>query len=155
MFNILVFLLSYFLILLSTIGFGYSVLNYAGHKILGNNLGYAGLTGILFLVIISYISHNKVLDSQCGYRRYLLLDLCSESYSEKGFQFESEVLIKLLRKNCSIEHIEISTIYTKGNSSINNVKDTYKFIGLILRTLLKLNIKTRKKNLYCLMIFSI
>ena len=57
MFNILVFLLSYFLILLSTIGFGYSVLNYSGHKILGNNLGYAGLTGILFLVIISYISH--------------------------------------------------------------------------------------------------
>jgi len=87
--------------------------------------------------IISLLCGTTVLDSQCGYRRYKLKDVCSESFSEKGFQFESEVLIKLLRNNCTHANLEISTIYNRENSSINNFSDTFKFIRLILRKIIR------------------
>ena len=59
------------------------------------------------------------------------------TYIEHGFQFESEVLIKILSNNGTIDHIEIPTIYTQENSSINNILDTFKFIRLILRYLIR------------------
>ena len=86
--------------------------------------------------IISYICGKMILDSQCGYRRYKLSDVCSETFIENGFQFESEVLIKLLAENkTSLEHLPIPTIYEKENSSMNNFWDTIKFIRLIIRTM--------------------
>ena len=87
--------------------------------------------------IISLLCGKTVLDSQCGYRRYKLKDVCSESFHEKGFQFESEVLIKLLRNNCAHANLEIPTLYSRENSSINNFSDTFKFIRLILRKIIR------------------
>ena len=87
--------------------------------------------------LLSFICNVRIFDSQCGYRRYRIDDVLSESYMEDGFQFESEVLIKLLCNNCTLHHIEIPTIYTQENSAINNVWDTIKFIRLIIRCLAK------------------
>ena len=87
-------------------------------------------------LIISWICNKEILDSQCGYRRYKLSDVCIESFIENGFQFETEVLIKLLgRNNNSLQHLKISTIYEQENSSMNNVLDTFKFIRLIFRSM--------------------
>ncbi len=88
--------------------------------------------------IISYICGKRILDSQCGYRRYKLSDVCSEKFIENGFQFESEVLIKLLIGNkTSLQHLTIPTIYRKENTSMNNFWDTIRFIRLIIRTIFK------------------
>tara|TARA_Y100000590_G_scaffold373549_1_gene437410 strand:+ start:250 stop:912 length:663 start_codon:yes stop_codon:yes gene_type:complete len=80
--------------------------------------------------------NDKLLDTQCGYRRYNLKKVLSNNYIETGFQFESEVLIKMasLPTTC-IENVKIATVYSNENSSISNVKDTMKFIGLIFRSL--------------------
>ncbi len=86
--------------------------------------------------IISRMCKTKILDSQCGYRRYRLRDVCSKTYSESGFQFESEVLIKLLRDDYSLKQISVPTIYSNENSSMNNFRDTFKFINLIFRYIL-------------------
>ena len=94
-------------------------------------------SNIITSKIISFLSNTKINDSQCGYRRYNLLNVLEYKYSEFGFQFETEVLIKLLRKNNSLEEVNIPTIYNEEKSFINNVEDTYKFIRLILRLLLK------------------
>jgi glycosyltransferase involved in cell wall biosynthesis len=88
-------------------------------------------------LIISFLSGNAIQDSQCGYRRYKLNDICSEIFIETGFQFESEILIKLLRKKCSYYQIDIPTIYGNEKSSMNNIIDTLKFIRLILRSIIK------------------
>ena len=81
--------------------------------------------------IISRICKKKILDSQCGYRRYSLQDVCSKTYSESGFQFESEILFKLLHDNYTLKHISVPTIYSNENSAMNNFRDTFKFINLI------------------------
>jgi len=88
-------------------------------------------------LIISFLSGETIQDSQCGYRRYKLIDIGSEIFIETGFQFESEILIKLLRKQCSYHEVDIPTIYRTEKSSINNIIDTMKFIRLILRSIIK------------------
>ena len=88
-------------------------------------------------LIISLLSGEMIQDSQCGYRRYKLNEICSEIFIESGFQFESEILIKLLRKKCTYHQVDVPTIYGSEKSSINNIIDTLRFIRLILRSIIK------------------
>ena len=96
------------------------------------------LSNIITSNIVSLICHTKLFDSQCGYRRYNLQDVCRERYTEQGFQLETEILIKLLKNKLKIFHVDIPTIYDGENSSMRHIYDTIKFIRLILRTLGKL-----------------
>ena len=96
------------------------------------------LSNIITSKIISLICHTKVYDSQCGYRCYRVRDICKEKFEENGFQFETEVLIKHLRKGLRLSHIEIPTIYSNEGSAMQHFHDTLKFINLIIRTLRKL-----------------
>jgi glycosyltransferase involved in cell wall biosynthesis len=81
--------------------------------------------------IISILCGQPIFDSQCGYRRYSVQGILDAHCTEKGFQFESEVLIKFSRMNKKIGHILIPTIYGDESSSIRNSIDTFKFIKLI------------------------
>ena len=96
------------------------------------------LSNIITSKVISLICLIKLYDSQCGYRRYRLEDVCKQKFIEKGFQFETEVLIKLLRKDFKISHINIPTIYSDEGSAMCYLDDTLKFIRLIIRTLVHL-----------------
>ena len=57
MLNTLIFVIFYFTIIFSVLGYGYLALNFSKNKYTSSDLGYIGLVGILFLIIISYISH--------------------------------------------------------------------------------------------------
>jgi len=95
------------------------------------------LSNKITTLLISKLTGKSILDSQCGFRRYNLSLINSFNYLEDGFQFESEVLIKYLPQGVSIKQIKIETIYDKNNKSyIRHVSDTFKFIRLILRSLL-------------------
>ncbi len=84
--------------------------------------------------IISILVRKKIKDSQCGYRKYKISSFNIKSCIEKGFHFESEILLKSMNGKSIIEHIDIETIYNMGNnSSIKNFSDTLKFISLIRR----------------------
>ncbi|MBT5077299.1 MAG: glycosyltransferase family 2 protein [Candidatus Marinimicrobia bacterium] len=85
--------------------------------------------------IISKLCGQPIYDSQCGYRRYFVQSVLNLHCSEDGFQFESEVLIKLSQKGVEIGHVIIPTIYGEESSSIRNIQDTFKFIKLILGSL--------------------
>ena len=88
--------------------------------------------------IISILSGFKdIYDSQCGYRRYKLNSILELKLKEHGFQFESEVILQLSTLSSSkIRNLNIETIYGSEESSISNIKDTFKFIRLIIRSLL-------------------
>ncbi len=91
------------------------------------------VSNYLTSLIISTLTHVKVYDSQCGFRRYKLDSINNLNFKYSGFQFESELLLKLLsNKTASVEHVDIHTVYGEETSSISNVADTIKFIKLIL-----------------------
>ena len=55
--NILTFFIFYFLIINSTLGFGYLINRIITKDIINYNLGHLGIFGIFGLILISYISH--------------------------------------------------------------------------------------------------
>ena len=88
--------------------------------------------------IASKMTGCSIMDSQSGYRRYKLEAQLTEGCIEDGFQFETEILINILKNASSeLEHVPISTVYNNEKSSINNTLDTYKFIKMVLRKILK------------------
>ena len=86
--------------------------------------------------IVSFITKQTILDSQCGFRRYRVKKVLEHQYSEMGFQFESEVIIKLFNDQLKFKQIPISTVYNGEISSMNNMMDTLKFIRLIIRSII-------------------
>ena len=95
------------------------------------------LSNKITTALISRVTGREIFDSQCGFRRYNISLINSFNYKEDGFQFESEVLIKCLSQGASIDQVKIETIYDKNNKSyIRHVSDTFKFIRLILRSII-------------------
>jgi len=55
--NFILFLSFYTIIIFSTLGYGIFFYRFIGGKYININIGYAGLTGIFFLILYSYLSH--------------------------------------------------------------------------------------------------
>tara|TARA_B100000959_G_C14607139_1_gene470515 strand:- start:244 stop:633 length:390 start_codon:yes stop_codon:yes gene_type:complete len=94
------------------------------------------LSNLITSKLVSFMCGRKILDSQCGYRRYKLSNVLCWKYMENGFQFESEILIRMIGlSKGSIKHVPINTIYNSEKSSISHVSDTFQFISMIIRSL--------------------
>ena len=92
------------------------------------------LTNRTTSAIISRIAGCKISDSQSGYR------LISRRVLEKielvtgRYDTESEILIKAGREGAKIESVPIKTIYADEVSSINPLRDTIRFLSLVIRS---------------------
>ena len=88
--------------------------------------------------IISSLTKIIIKDSQCGYRRYSFSAIEDFDYTETGFQFESEILIKAINEKSIVEQVKVSTIYDENNKSyIKHFSDTIKFIRLIINSIMR------------------
>jgi glycosyltransferase involved in cell wall biosynthesis len=89
--------------------------------------------------IMSLMSGQPILDSQCGFRlihRELLNSVLAD-LQQSGFQMESEFILKTARGGYKIDFVSIPTIYHNESSSIRNFQDTIKFISFVLKNLMK------------------
>ena len=102
----------------------------------GNMPFHRRLSNTISSKLVSMLAGVDIPDSQSGYRMYLLRPILSLSLKEKGFQFESEVLICAGRKGYRFNSIPISTLYSNEDSNINSIMDTLRFIRLIIIRLL-------------------
>jgi glycosyltransferase involved in cell wall biosynthesis len=88
-------------------------------------------------LILTRLTGQNIKDSQCGFRLIPRNILKDNSFKEKGFQFESEFILWCSKENIPVEFVDIPTIYNSHGSSINHIGDTYRFIKLIIREILK------------------
>ncbi|HQO09874.1 MAG TPA: glycosyltransferase family 2 protein [Clostridiales bacterium] len=86
--------------------------------------------------IVSIISGCKIPDSQSGYRLIKTSALNDLTLTCDKFEMESEILIKAGRKGRKIDSVPISALYEGAHSSISVFKDTYRFIRLVIRSLI-------------------
>ena len=86
--NYLIFLLSYFLIVLSVVGHGLLAIKFTKTNILINEIGFVGLVGIFFLILYSYITHFFISHGYLHNTIFILIGLVSVYY------FRSKILIK-------------------------------------------------------------
>tara|TARA_B100000029_G_scaffold516622_1_gene631888 strand:+ start:230 stop:904 length:675 start_codon:yes stop_codon:yes gene_type:complete len=87
-------------------------------------------------LLLSIRSNNLIEDSQCGFRLIPAKLFMSFNFLCKGFQFESEILIKAIMAGYRIIHVEIPTIYKNEISSMKNIKDTIKFAKMYFHSFL-------------------
>ncbi len=94
------------------------------------------MSNIMTSLILSIITGKKVSDSQCGYRKIRLANLNSFHPRFSGFQYETEILLHILkRRKGSVVNVPIKTIYKDEKSNIRHFHDTFQFIAVVWRYL--------------------
>lgn len=90
-------------------------------------------TNRLMSVLISAVCHQKVQDSQCGYR-FIGKDVLQTIKLTSGcYEIESEILIKSAKRGFSIHSVPVQTIYQGETSHIRPVRDTLRFIKYLIK----------------------
>ena len=86
-------------------------------------------------IILSWLSRQKIPDSQCGYRLIRREVLERINFTTENYDLESEMLILASRIGFKIDSVPIKTIYTGQVSEIKPGLDTLRFFRLILKYL--------------------
>ncbi|MBD3180795.1 glycosyltransferase [Candidatus Poribacteria bacterium] len=83
----------------------------------------------------SLLVHQKIEDSQSGFRLVNSDILRSVNLETTGYEMESEILIKASKAGFRIISVPIKTIYGDEVSKIKPVRDTLRFFRLFFRSL--------------------
>jgi len=83
----------------------------------------------------SMLAHQRLEDSQSGFRLISSEVLKNVQIETSGFEMESELLIKASKAGFRIITVPIKTIYGQEVSKINPKRDTYRFLRLLFRSL--------------------
>ncbi len=93
------------------------------------------LTNKVMSFILSFITRQRIPDSQCGYRLIKRKVLEAVSLSSSNYEIESELLIEAGKAGFKIDSIPVKTIYRGQKSYINPLVDTLRFFKLLLKCL--------------------
>ncbi|HGJ67543.1 TPA: glycosyltransferase family 2 protein [bacterium] len=92
-------------------------------------------TNKLTSYINSTLAHQRIDDSQSGFRLITTDVLKTVKLETDRFETESEILIKASKAGFRIISVPIKTIYGEEKSKIRPIKDTLTFIRLFFRSL--------------------
>jgi len=92
-------------------------------------------TNKLTSYVNSTFAHQRIDDSQSGFRLITTDVFRTIKLETDRFETESEILIKASKAGFKIISVPIKTIYGEEKSKIRPVKDTYTFIRLFFRSL--------------------
>jgi glycosyltransferase involved in cell wall biosynthesis len=84
--------------------------------------------------IISVLAGQRIHDSQTGFRAYSAELLRGVKLNSDRYDMESEVIIKAARKGFRIGDAKIRTIYADEVSRFRNVKDSARFLWVVLKS---------------------
>ena len=84
---------------------------------------------------ISFITKQKVFDSQCGYRAYKLSSFFSIKCKFFRFETESECILRLKKNGFAVDNVSIQTLYNAQTSHISHFADTLRWMRAMLITM--------------------
>jgi glycosyltransferase involved in cell wall biosynthesis len=73
---------------------------------------------------LSWFVGAPVQDSQCGFRVCRLDALRNLPLRARGYEIETEMLVKLRRRGARLASVPITAVYTAGHSKLRPVRDT-------------------------------
>jgi glycosyltransferase involved in cell wall biosynthesis len=95
------------------------------------------LTNRLMSLLLSLVTKQNIPDTQCGFRLVKKELLEKVNLVTSKYEMESEILIKASRRGFKIRSVPIKTIYGNEKSQINPFVDTFRFMRLLARDLLR------------------
>ncbi|MCX6340058.1 MAG: glycosyltransferase family 2 protein [Candidatus Aureabacteria bacterium] len=120
--------------------------------IVGDRMGRAeGMPLIRYLTnrvtsfFVSKLAKQRIPDSQCGYRLIHRSAFQRMEFSTMRYDTEAEMLIEAARAGCRIGSIPVKTIYGSEKSRIDPVRDTVRFIKLVMRHMRKSPVSGRNR----------
>ena len=90
--------------------------------------------GISSLLVSLFAGVGHLHDTQCGFRAFRIERLNVRPFKERGFQFESEMILRLGRMGARFCEIPIATRYGDEQSKIRAWHDTVRFLALIIKS---------------------
>jgi glycosyltransferase involved in cell wall biosynthesis len=90
-------------------------------------------TNSVMTSIVSGLAGRKIEDTQSGYRAIRTTVLAAVRPRSSRFDYESEFLIEAGRKGFTMGATPVPTLYNAPGSHIHPVRDTVRFIRLVLR----------------------
>jgi len=100
-----------------------------------NNLGnmplHRRMSNKITSFLLSLKTGKKLTDCQCGFRVYRAGVIKNIKTVKNGYEAESEIIIKAIRKGYKIGFTDISTIYGNEESKMSPVKTTFNFIKVL------------------------
>jgi len=73
---------------------------------------------------LSWFVGSQIVDTQCGFRVFRLAALDGLNFRATGYDIETEMLVKLARRNARIATVPITAVYTGRRSKLRPVRDT-------------------------------
>jgi glycosyltransferase involved in cell wall biosynthesis len=92
---------------------------------------------ILMSRALSCAAGQKLPDTQCGFRLLRLSLLSAIETRSRHFEFESELLLEILRAGGRVAFVPIETIYRSEQSKINPVRDAMRWLSWLVPSLLR------------------
>ncbi len=109
--------------------------------VIGNRMGYTKnmppirfLTNKITSFLLSAMCGQHIPDTQCGFRLLTRSAIDTLRLTSSKYDTESEMLINASRKGLKIASIPIMTIYSGEKSEIHPVRDTIRFIILLVKS---------------------
>lgn len=87
-------------------------------------------------LIISLLTGQRIRDSQSGYRLIKTDVLRKIKLVSNRYETESELLVKALKNKYKFAHVPIQTIYNDQPSHINRFIDTWRFVRVVVLSLI-------------------
>ncbi|MFH1837354.1 MAG: glycosyltransferase family 2 protein [Candidatus Omnitrophota bacterium] len=91
------------------------------------------LTNRFMSWVISGICRQYIPDTQCGYRIIKVSSLEKLELTSKKYDIDSELLMRAADKKMIIKSVPVQTVYGEEISKIKPIRDTLKFLKLILK----------------------
>lgn len=111
--------------------------------VIGSRMGNVGcmpwlrrITNWTTSAVVSLLAGQRVDDSQSGFRLVRARALRGFDLKTSRYETESEMLIQAGRRGFKIRTVPISSIYDQEKSNIRPLADTFRFIRLIIRSVL-------------------
>jgi glycosyltransferase involved in cell wall biosynthesis len=95
---------------------------------------------------LSVFARRKLRDTQCGLRRYPVLETLELGARSHGYALEAEIVLRALAAALPVVEVPIEVIYPpegESRSHFRNVLDPTRIVFTVVRTVLELRIRGR------------
>ena len=96
---------------------------------------------------LSIYAGRALPDSQCGFRLVDLRRARQAGAAARHFEFESEMLVKFIRRGFRVEFVPIQTIYRGERSKIRPLLDTWRWLQWYTKETTRGKFRTRSPSL--------
>jgi glycosyltransferase involved in cell wall biosynthesis len=98
---------------------------------------------------LSSFAHRRLLDTQCGLRRYPVRETLALGRRARGYAFEAEVLLRASAAGIAIVEREVTVLYPPEHERVthfHSVRDPIRIIATVLATVRDISAERRSRG---------